>query len=723
MIKTLFCKVLGLPTLIYIAGAGSAFPAFAQDGGLAIEEITVTARHRAESVQDVPDSITAFGAEKIEAAGIVDIEGFINLTPNFMVRETFRSGVTFFTIRGITTGQQGYPPISYVVDGVKANAIDSINQGALVDIERIEVLKGPQSALYGAGAIAGAVNVITKGPTEEFEGRINATYGEGNDLTLKGGISGPIIEDKLAYRLTAYLKDSDGLIETTTGDDRVRFEEQTTVRGRLRFTPTDAVGLELTAAITDIEAGAISQEKFDDINLLNTFNSTTLPRRGIPGRENREFTELSAKLDVELPFASLGIIVSDLDLDQDVYGTISFDRPPVLPTDPDIMGLFGPSRGVNAGPGEIVDQYQSLVDNFDISSADIRLTSRGDQRVRWVLGAEFSDRTVINELAVGMFLGPYPGTDNPIPIQFDEKKDDVFGIYGQLNLDVTDQLELSVSGRYDENDFSTRMFDPLTGATIEQLNENGELVELLTAKNSEFTPKIQIKYSWSDDLMTFLSYGEGYRFGFFNTSDLTLPESADSFELGFKSSMLSSRLTLNGSVFFTDYSNQQSTEVISAPPFRQTSNIPQSEIKGVELEWNFLVNENFSFSGGLGFIDTEISGLDRELDSVPDGTVNLALDYNKTLNNGLQLVGRVDYRHQGEFIITRSTNTFEIHDIDIINVRAGVEGERWGGYVWGRNITDGRFATSASLFAGAFVRSYNQPSSYGVEFDYRFGAN
>ena len=149
-----------------------------------IEEIVVTARHRQESLQDVPIAVTAFDAAKIEAAGITDINGFVNLTPNFIAREAFRSGVTFLTIRGITTGQQGFAPITYVVDGVKASSLDAVNQGVLFDLERIEVLKGPQSALYGAGAIAGAVNVITKGPTDEFEGKVKLGYAEGERFHL-----------------------------------------------------------------------------------------------------------------------------------------------------------------------------------------------------------------------------------------------------------------------------------------------------------------------------------------------------------------------------------------------------------------------------------------------------------------------------------------------------------------------------------------------------------
>lgn len=230
-----------------------------------LEELVVTARKRSESLQDVPDAVTAFTAQDIETAGIDDIEDFIALTPNLTVRETFRSGVTFITLRGVTTGQQGWAPITFVVDGVQAGSLDAINQGALLDLEQIEVLKGPQGALYGAGAIAGAVNVRTKAPSEEFEGQVKLRLGNGNDRAVSALLSGSLIEDKLRGLISVYDRDTDGLIDSTAGVD-LDFEDQTTVRGRLIFNATDNLSFDLRAAVTDIEAGAAFQDKLFNAN-------------------------------------------------------------------------------------------------------------------------------------------------------------------------------------------------------------------------------------------------------------------------------------------------------------------------------------------------------------------------------------------------------------------------------------------------------------------------
>lgn len=129
----------------------------------------------------MPDPLTAISAQTIENAGIQKVADFVRTTPNVTFRETFRQGASYMTVRGITTGQGGWAPVTYVVDGVPAGSMDTITLGALIGVERIEVLKGPQSALYGAGAIAGAINVVTQAPADVFEGEGRLEYGAYDD--------------------------------------------------------------------------------------------------------------------------------------------------------------------------------------------------------------------------------------------------------------------------------------------------------------------------------------------------------------------------------------------------------------------------------------------------------------------------------------------------------------------------------------------------------------
>ena len=695
-----------------------------QTGASVLEEVIVTARYREESLQDIPIAVTAFDSAKIEAAGITDLDAFVNLTPNFLSREGFRSGVTFLTIRGITTGQQGFAPITYVVDGVKAPVLDAVNQGALFDLERIEVLKGPQSALYGAGSIAGAVNVITKKPSEEFGGELHLGYAEGNDFTVKGTVSGPINE-VLSYRLSGYYRNTDGLVNTTTGDD-LDFEEQGAFRGRLIFTPNETVSVDLRAAYSEIDAGAAKQELFTDISLLNTFNDQTQAQRGILGEENRDILDLSAKIDVELSFATLTSISGYLKMNQNLFGSASWRRPPAL-GEPAVPGLFGPILGANAvapttgfgplGPtGDAIDHFQSLVDDIEIFTQDLRLTSNSEGRLRWVAGFEYIDREIINGLMVGT-LNPQ-NTSLDFANRFDERNDEIWGVYVQLGFDITDDLELTVSGRYDEDDFSTRQFDRSTGATINALDANGNSVEELTASDSKFQPKVTLSYDWNENLHIYATYSEGFRFGFFNTGNLTAAEETKNYEFGFKSTLFDGRATFNGAVFYIEYSNQQQTNVIATPPFRVTTNIPQSDILGFELESTFQLTDNLGLSAGIGYLDTEIDGLNIELNAVPEVTANVALDYSQAINDRFEFFGRFDWRHQGEFIL--EAGAFEIHSVNLVNLRAGIRDDKWSVTGFVKNALDEQYATEPANFGLFFVRSFSPPRSAGVEVGYRF---
>ena len=705
----------------FIGGASTVPPtAMAQEEPSAVlEEIVVTARQRAENLQDVPDAITTFSAPEIERLGIDSFESYVNQTPNFLSRQGFRAGVVFVTIRGITTGQQGFPPISYTVDGVKAGMLDALNPGTLFDLERIEVLRGPQGALYGNGAIAGAVNILTRGPREELGGEARIAFAQGNDRTLQGTISGPLVEDKVAFRLTGFARNTGGLIDSTTGDD-IDFIDQGSFRAQLLFTPSETVSIDLRASYSDINAGAAMQERFETFEQVNSFSSADFSvDRGIIGEENRESTEVSAKIDIELPFATLTSVTSSVSLDQDIFGSVSWARPPSA-GEPPVVSLFGPILGENAAPGDPLDHYQDLADNFEVFFQDLRLTSTGDGSVRWIAGVEFLERKTVNHLDLGLLLAPAPGSLASIFGRFDDKKDDIFGVYGQVNIDLSDAFELTVAGRYDEDEYSTRQFDLTTGSTIQNQDSDGNLQDRLTARDSQFQPKVQLSYDWSDDLMTYVTYAKGFRFGFFNTGDLTRPETTDNLELGFKAGLVDNVLSVNGAVFNIDYSDQQQSIILPEPPFRATSNVPSTDINGAELEFVWGAGDRIEFSGGFGYLDAEITELNTRPDGVPEWTSNLAFQYRQPIDNSRELFARVDWRHQGDFLINDGGLLFNIDPVDLVNARIGVDTDRWSVAAYVRNALNEQYTSDPGYFGIFFVRSYSLPRSTGAELRYRF---
>ncbi|PHZ86584.1 TonB-dependent receptor [Paremcibacter congregatus] len=687
-----------------------AFSAVENADLLTLEEVVVTSRKREESLQTVPDSVTAFDSLAIENAGIDDVQDFIDLTPNISMRETFRAGVTFITIRGITTGQQGWAPATYVVDGVQAGSLDAINQGALMDIERIEVLKGPQGALYGAGAIAGAINVVTKKPTNEMEYAANASYARGNDIKLSGSVSGPLVEDKVLFRIGGYYRNTDGLIKSTDGDG-LDFEEQVSVKGRLIFDLED-ITIDLRGSYSDITSGVAAQELVANEGLIDVFDTPAAPgpARGIIGEEKREFVEFSAKVDWETEAGTLTSVTGYSDINQDLFGSATWQKGSGI-------GLFG-HFGDPADP--FVDQFQDLMDNFETFTQDVRFTSDADQPFRWMVGMSYMDRQVVNLLSVGGVLQGRERVEANL-VRFlnrpDVRNDKAWGIYGQANYDLTDKLELSVALRYDKNDFDTTQYTDLTLSTPVPTPDG---LTTLTATNDKWQPKAQLSYQWNDDIMTYLSYAEGFRYGFFNTGNLTASESTKNFEFGFKTMLANGRVRMNGAIFHIDYSDQQFTSIIGEAPFRLTTNVPESDINGGELEIVALLSEGLELSGGLGITDAKLKGGLRS-PSTPDYSVNLALNYTVQVTDDWEAHARVDYRRQGSFILIDGVGTrFEIGEKDYVNARLKFRTGNWGIGAFVDNLFDERQANDFGFIGFGYIRSNSLPRSYGIEVNMHF---
>jgi len=679
---------------------------------VSLEEIVVTSRKRAENLQEVPDSITAFGATQIKNAGIDDVQDFIDMTPNIMMRETFRAGVSFITIRGISTGQQGWPPITYVIDGVQSGSIDAINQGTLIDIERIEVLKGPQGALYGAGAIAGAINIVTKKPTNAPEYSAKVSYAKGNNIKLSGLASGPLVEDKVFYRVNAYYNKTDGLIDSTDGVN-MDFEEQVTVRGRLIFNLSENAELDLRGEYSDIKAGAAYQEMVPSADLIETFNDTWgNPKRGLVGVENRTLLNLSAKFENESDAGTLTAVAGYSDIKQDLFASASWNKPPVV-------SIFGPVGDVG---NPFVDAFQDLADNFKTTTFDLRFTSPSDQPFRWLVGTSYLKREVLNFLSVGVMTA---GTDRASfeGIRFlsrpDIRKAEMWGIYGQVNYDITDKIELTVAARYDENSYNSTTFTDMTLSTpLQLLDPSGTLVDTLTAKDSKFQPKVQLSYQVSEDVMTYATYATGFRTGFFATGNLTLPESTDNYEIGFKSTLMDGRVRFNVSAFHIDYSNQQFTFILATPPFRDTMNIPSTNINGLEIEFMAAVSDKLEISSGLGITDAKVAD-GTTAAATPSYTANFSATYIQPINDEIELLARFDYRRQGNFYMD-AANLFEVTSKDYVDARLSLRTDKWTLSAFVDNLTDERQPNSFTNFGVGYVRAINKPRSFGVEASVKF---
>jgi iron complex outermembrane receptor protein len=477
----------------------------AQDS-MQLEEVVVTARKRTESMQDVPISVTVFTSQDIEDAGIERPQDFIGLTPNVTIVDTANAGDTQVTIRGQYSTRDAESSFAYVVDGVLITNPNGFN-GELFDIEQIEVLKGPQGALYGRNATSGAILVTTTRPSDEFEARIGGGFGDDDLIKGNAMVSGPIIANKLFGRLAVSYRDTDGQFDNkfTGDDDSGNYLEETNWRGRLIWEPTEQLTLDATASYRDVEAGAINFNAVYALPAAAEFNG--VPElaedandhnfryiNNIDGENNQENTFFSLKADYEMSFGTLTLIGAYDDLEEDllsdgtsgafgvyssVPGNTAFDQCVATFNEIGIDGYANllqppnfafpdggpPIAGVNAFlppyGADSCDGYQYQERNQESTSFEARLASNSDGRLRWMGGLYYAkiEREVIvgygADLGQGFFTQAYvpPGGPNPTDQLFwDDFDTDVYSVFGQIELDVFERGEIAFAARYDEEE-------------------------------------------------------------------------------------------------------------------------------------------------------------------------------------------------------------------------------------------------------------------------------
>jgi iron complex outermembrane recepter protein len=475
-----------------------------QSGAFAIEEIVVTARKRAESLQEVPIAITAFTEQTIQRAGIERPADFISLMPNVTIVDTANVGDTQVSIRGIVSTRDAESTFAYVVDGILSTNPNSFNE-ELVDVQQIEVLKGPQGALYGRNAVAGAILVTTKEPGDEFSGQVKV--GGGSDGLAKASLrlSGPLGE-KTRGTIAASYREFDGVYSNIyeNAGSGVDYLEDTTVRGRLIFEPNDRLTWDIRAGYSEVEGGAIN---FNAVFAIPAFAAGFGPTFfadvnehdftfafNVPGENKQATTELAVKADYATDNGDWTFIASYNDLDEyllsdgtsatfygyeltaacqadratlnnlavadggagrdDLFGPF-FQPFGVFPPGIEFTGIYGPYTPSSC------DGYQYQERNQQDASVEVRFTSPQDRSVRWIAGlyATEIDREVVvaygADTGAGFLRQPYIGPTGPNPTDllfWDEFDTSVIAAFGEVTFDMGGSSELSLALRWDQED-------------------------------------------------------------------------------------------------------------------------------------------------------------------------------------------------------------------------------------------------------------------------------
>ena len=828
--------------MIVIVAALSVLPftmaSAQQQGVVQIDEVTVTARKRAESLQEVPIAITAFTEQTIERAGIERPADFISLMPNVTIVDTANVGDTQVSIRGIISTRDAESTFAYIVDGVLSTNPNSFNE-ELVDVQQIEVLKGPQGALYGRNAVAGAILVTTKEPGDEFEGRVSVGAGS-DDLTRASlRLSGPI-GDSVRGSISASYRDFDGVFENVyeNAPSGVDYLEDTTVRGRLIWDTSENLSWDLRAGVSDVSGGAINFNAVFAIPAFNAIGTNYFAdvndhdfifSFNVPGENEQETSELALKVDYATDNGDWTFIASHNDLDEyllsdgtsaafylyelaaacqadratlnnqpvadggagrdDLFGPF-FGPFGVFPPGIDFLGVYGPYTPTAC------DGYQYQERNQKDSSVEVRFTSPQDQSVRWIAGlyaAEIDREVVVGygaDQGLGFLRQPYvdPTGPNPTDLLFwDDFETSVIAVFGEVGFDIADTQELSIAVRWDEEDREVSNKVPNVDGSFGSINPGFNTNPGGIPDRKETFDQIQPKISWrwaaTEAVNVYASWGIGFRSGGFNSlgsedllnfwfnegfggagevvqAGLTIGDEYDkevsrNFELGVKTRLLDNRLQLNAAIFNTDVDDNQFFEFFAGPfgILRIVTTIDELNIKGFEADFNWLATDNLSVFGGVGFLDSEIEkNINRPLSvgndapQAPDQTFNLGAQLDFPVGSNMNFYARLDYQHVGEmwfhtiqgeptptiwqafpnldFLGDRSNDFSKTKrdSYDTVNLRVGLEGDRWSATAWGRNITDEDYLAEvipAAEFGGSFIHPA-ATATYGADFTFRF---
>ncbi len=697
-----------------------------------LEEIVVISRKREERLQDVPDSITAFTRYKIESMGIQDVGDFVAYTPNMSMKDgtSFTSASSSLTMRGITGGAR------YIIDGVPMSNSNSIFSGTLADVERIEVLRGPQSVLFGAGSISGAVNIVTRKPTNEFEAKVKAGYAKGNDKTISGLISGPVVEDKLHFLLNAYSRDSDGLIKSgsSNGIDLSTIDRQQ-INGRLLYTPNEDFELDLRLFTLREKNGADYTAKISSFDLRETFNASTDPRRRVAGLDDRNIDRISLRVAWDLSWATLSSITSYEDSETSLRTGGCWDDPndPAVDEDPVTIGvqagcIFGIAVGSSAGPGEVIDNDYRQLNKSTSWTQDFRLTSVDSDNLHWVVGADFLRQERVGGFDLGIIVGPVPGDFVNIFPSWGGGDEFWWGLYGQASYNLSDQLELTLAARYDENThenttYTSRDLDTI----IPGFGPDGSLVDIQEVTRSKFQPKAQLSYKINSETMVYVTLSEGFKAGLWSGLNIFIePETTTNYEVGVKSVLFDNRLSVTSAIFHIDYADQQIftfndvSDNDAGGAFGTIVNIPETNIDGLELEIALHATDALVLSAGVGYLDS------RTTDGVrppftPEWTINTQIDYTVPLSNDWNLIAHTDYSYEGNQITNSGLQTV-VSAVGFMNIRIGIENNRWRSTLFVKNALNKRTIENALNLrpSGAYLRGQNLPRSYGIELSYKF---
>lgn len=745
-------------------------------------EIVVTAQKRSERLSETPLSITAASGEQLARVGVASTADLVKIVPGFTFQAS-NYGSPVLGIRGISfydPSTSNSPTVSVYVDQVPLPFL-VMTSGASLDLERVEVLKGPQGTLFGQNSTGGAINYIAAKPTGELGFGGSAEYARFNQFNLEGFISGPI-SDTLRVRVAARTEQGGAWQKSATRPgDELGDRNFTTARILLDWTPSDSVRFELNANgfIDKSDTMAAQFLRYDASSPGSSLDAPTRDlviargnlrapdksriadwNAGDDYRNDTEFYQLSLRGDIDLSDAvTLTSITAYSDLDYDA----------LVDGDGTTVGLAG-------------YRTASTIESF---SQELRIAgelSGGD--LKWMLGGVYSHddakETLFpsSELSsnaglptgvwANFFLSPPVSTFLPVNNAVNNQKIETIAAFGSLDYDLTATWSVSGSIRYTDrkNDAEGYLADPGDGRIAAAFNlalggntppggglvyRASDLAFLGTARKTLHEDNLswRVNTSWKprSNLHLYANVTKGYKAGAFSLLPVVLDtqyepvkqESVLAYELGVKASTSDNLVRLAGAIFRYDYTDKQLAGYATVPPLGflpALVSIPKSRVNGAELNVELRPIEGLVLNTSATYVDTKVKrGTVRDPNAFPIDVAGDAFPYTPKW----QLMGDVEYRfpvsgNLGAFAgvnVNYRTSTvgafggdadYAVPSYTLVDLRAGIESAdgHWTAQIWGRNVFNEFYVVNTSHAIDAVARTAGRPATYGVKISFRY---
>lgn len=732
--------------------------AFAQQ-----DEITVTAQRREQSVQDVPFTVNAVSGEALQNSAVTDVFSLQTQVPGLDIRTTNPpSAGASFVIRGLGTGvfNLGFEPsVGTFIDGVYRARSGIVAGTDFLDLERVEVLKGPQGTLFGKNTTAGIIHFITAKPnTEEFEGTLRAEYGNYSRVSIQGATNVPL-SDTLAFRLAAGYTDDDGYIKDAVTGEGYAEKSRAMLRAQLLFEPSDRFSVRLIGDYAKADENSVTAVPHIVDAADFAFNQTLAQAAGsdffadssddkrraainTPPRLNASDWGVSGEINIDFGGATLTSLTSYREFEDDFKADNDFVGTDIL----------------NTIQGETIDTF----------TQELRLSTSLGENTDLIVGGFFSDEDItrindfiwgsqIQQGLVGFFFGTVPGVGFTDRLGQDAQN---YGIFAHAITDLSDRATLTTGIRYswDKKD-GFGVFTAPQSFPLPVVYDYGAGAPVpASVDDSGLSATVSLGYELTDAVNVYATYSRGYKGGGISLirdaggvllapalgpvppgcsagifpGTFTCPpgdttfdkETTNHFEGGVKTAFADGRGRMNAAFFYTKVDNLQTQSLLPTGTFT-VINIGHAKTVGVDVDLSFALTDNFSLNGGVVYANAE-DNLGQRLDHAPKWSGVVGGTFEQPVSEKLGLFMHADYAFKSQYKTQSADTPFTQDGYGVFNARAGFRGGdgRWELSGWCRNCFDSDYRTidfiipldgAGGNFDGVSVLSYiGEPRYYGM---------